>query len=56
MAMPTSPIDAWELGMRNHNAIKAMMAIFLGGDICLTQEGYDKLDDSLKSLFIAKNQ
>ena len=52
--MKTGKITAWELGMKNWKCIKAIMAVFLAGDICLTQEGYDKLDDSLKSLFIAK--
>lgn len=46
-------IFAFDLAMNNRQAIKAMMSIFLAGDICLTNEGYNKLDDSLKSLFIA---
>lgn len=51
--MQEKEMSAWELSLQNHQAIKAILAVFLAGDICLTQEGYDKLDDSLKSLFKA---
>lgn len=47
-------MSAWDLGVQNHQVLKAICAVFLAGDICLTQEGYDKLSDDLKSLFIAK--
>lgn len=46
-------MSSWELAMNTRQAVKAMLAVFLAGRIELTQKGYDKLDDSLKSLFIA---
>lgn len=54
--MKPEKMDSWELGIKNSRAIKAILAVFLAGDICLTQEGYMKLDDSLKSFFIAKEK
>ena len=47
-------ISAWDYANANRKAIKAILAIILAGEINLTQEGYDKLDDELKMLFIAK--
>ena len=54
--MKPEKMDSWELGMKNSRAIQAIFAVFLAGGICLTQEGYMKLSDSLKSLFIAKEK
>ena len=44
-----------DLLMSHSDASRAILAIIVAGDICLTQEGYDKLDSSLKALFIAES-